>query len=339
MVMITGATGFLGAHVLYQLAARGIAIKALYRDRNKIAHVRRIFGYYTDDISALWNRINWIECDILDYYSLRDHMHGVKELYHTAGMISFNNRDRRKLNQINIQGTANVVNACLEQGIEKLCHVSSIATLGEFDGSEFIDENLIWNPGPSASAYATSKLKGEMEVWRGIHEGLKAVIVNPSVIIGPGMWMGSAGNLLDRIRMGLKYYPEGSTGYVDVRDVATAMIRLTEGNHFNERYIINAENLFNRILLNHIADAMQRPRPVHPITPLLMTVSACVESIRSAISGNVPRVTRKALEISDEKLAYSNKKIRDAVAMDFIPIEDSVRFSIALFMADTASLN
>jgi len=185
--MVTGATGFLGAHVLYELSGRGLRVNALYRDRQKINNVKKIFGYYRDDITQLWNRINWIEGDILDYYSLRENLKDIKEVYHTAGLVSFDNRDKKRLNRINARGAAHIVNACLEQGVDKLCHVSSIATLGESDGSELIDENLMWNPGNSASAYAVSKLSGEMEIWRGIHEGLQAVIVNPSVIIGPGM--------------------------------------------------------------------------------------------------------------------------------------------------------
>jgi len=335
--MVTGATGFLGTHVLYELADKGIPVKALYRSRQKIAGVMRIFGYYKEDITALWDKIQWIEGDILDYDSLMGHLQGVKEVYHAAGMVSFNKRDKGKLDRINIQGTANVVNACLEQGVDMLCHVSSIASLGESDGSEFISENLLWNPGASSSAYAISKLKGEMEVWRGIHEGLKAVIVNPSVIIGPGMWMGSARQLLDRIRLGLKYYPVGSTGYVDVRDVAKAMIKLTEGNCVGERYIVSSENMPNRVMLNYITDAMGCPNPSHPISPTLIKFAAMAESIRSAITGRPPRLTKKALEIASEKLSYSNNKIRDAVAIHFITVEESVKFSIPLFLAEIAS--
>jgi nucleoside-diphosphate-sugar epimerase len=323
--------------VLYQLAVKGGVIRALYRDHDKIDHVRRIFGNYGNDSTALWNRIEWIKGDILDYYSLMEHLQGIREVYHAAGMVSFNNRDKKTLHQVNIQGTANVVNACLEKGVERLCYVSSIATLGEYDGNEYIDENFLWSPGPNASAYAISKLKGEMEVWRGIHEGLQAVIVNPSVIVGPGMWMGSARLLLDRIRKGLKYYPVGSSGYVDVRDVATAMIKLTEGNHFNERYIISAENIMHRIFLNQIADAMHLPHPDHPLTNWLIRMAAWAEKLRSAVAATAPRITREALEIATEKLAYSNKKFRETIAMDFIAIEESVQLSVALFLKDTIS--
>ncbi|MBN1790149.1 MAG: NAD-dependent epimerase/dehydratase family protein [Bacteroidales bacterium] len=336
MIMVTGATGFLGAHILYDLAGKGLRVKALYRDSLKITNVKKIFGYYRENISEFWNRIEWIEGDILDYYSLRENLKDIKVVYHAAGLVSFENRDREELNQINARGVAHVVNACLEQGIDKLCHVSSIATLGESNGSELIRETMMWNPVNSASAYAVSKFKGEMEVWRGIHEGLQAVIVNPSVIVGPGMWMGSARQILDRIRSGMKYYPGGSTGYVDVRDVATAMIRLTDGNFFSERYIVSSENLPHRTLLNLISDAMGVPRPAHPVTPCLMRMAVAAESIRSTFTGQVPRLTQKTLEIASAELAYSNKKIKDAITVSFIPIEESIQFSIPHFLAETA---
>jgi len=339
MIMVTGATGFLGAHVLFELVSKGYPVKALFRDQHKIVSVKRVFGYYVEDITALWNRIEWVQGDVLDYFSLMEQLNGVTEVYHTAGMVSFNNRDKEKLNHINIQGTANLVNACLELGIEKLCHVSSIATLGESNDSQPIDENMFWNPGASASAYAISKFRSEMEVWRGIHEGLKAVIVNPSVIIGPGMWMGSARQLLDRMNEGLNYYPQGSGGYVDVRDVASAMIKLSEGDCFGDRYIVNAENISHRHLLNHIADAMNRPRPSRPITPFLLKTVTMFEAVRSAFTGYPPRITRKALEIATEEAFYSNRKIKDTVDIQFITVEESVKLSMPFFLSETASAN
>jgi nucleoside-diphosphate-sugar epimerase len=338
MIMVLGATGFLGTHVLYELAGKGHRVKALYRDRQKLAGVKKIFGYYREDISKLWDKIEWIEGDILDYYSLRENLKDIKEVYHAAGLVSFDNRDRKKLNQINVRGVAHVVNACLEQGIDKLCHVSSIATLGESNGSELIHENLMWNPVHSTSAYAVSKFNGEMEVWRGIHEGLQAVIVNPSVIIGPGMWMGSTRQILNRIRSGMKYYPGGSTGYVDVRDVATAMIRLTDGNIFGERYIVSSENLTHRTLLNLISDVMGVPQPGKPVSPFLMRMAVAAECIRSSFTGRAPRLTKQILDIAAEELAYSNKKIKDAVAVSFIPIKESIQFSVPFFLTETSLL-
>jgi nucleoside-diphosphate-sugar epimerase len=335
--MITGATGFLGMHVLYDLVSKGYRVKALFRDQDKIASVKKVFRYYRNDVSAIWDQIDWIQGDLLDFYNLMECLNGVTAVYHTAGKVSFSRRDKGNLFRVNIQGTANLVDACLELDIEKFCHVSSIATLSEPDGAEPVGEDLIWNPGGSASVYAISKLRGEMEVWRGIHEGLHAVIVNPAVIIGPGMWNGSGGHIFHKIYKGLKYYPEGSGGYVDVRDVASVMIRLTEGNHFGERFIINAENITHRSFIDQVSDAMLKPRPSVRITPFLSKTALFAETIHAAFTGIPPRISRNTFEIAAETAAYSNKKIVNTLKTDFITVEDSVKYSIPLFLAEVVS--
>jgi dihydroflavonol-4-reductase len=337
MIMITGATGFLGTQVLHDLVSKGYRVKAIFRDQCKIDTVRKVFRFYGSDIQSKWDQIEWIQGDLLDYYFLMENMQGVAEVYHTAGMVSFNPRDKEKLFQTNVQGTGNVVNACLEQGIEKLCHVSSIASLVEPEDALPVNEELLWNPGAGASEYSVSKLKGEMEVWRGIHEGLQAVIINPAVIIGPGMWNGSGGQILQQVYRGLKFYPLGSGGYVDVRDVSAAMIKLMEGNCFGERYIINGENIAHRDFLNFIADAMQRTRPANRITPLLSRFALMAEAVRAAITGTPARITRKALEIAAETAAYSNGKIVNTLNMSFIPVRKSVQEMVSLFLSETFS--
>jgi dihydroflavonol-4-reductase len=337
MIFVTGAGGHLGSHVLYELVKANRSVRALYRNENKLAFVKKIFSYYQPDQPGLFNNIEWVQGDINDYLSLTEYMKDVSQVYHIAGLVSFDDRDRQKLFLNNAIGTANVVNACLEKSIEKLCHVSSIAALGEFNDRGLINENVIWNQGLSASAYAISKFRAEMEVWRGIYEGLNAVIVNPSVIIGPGMWRGPGKSLFSEIYKGLKYYPSGSSGYVDVRDVARSMIQLTNGNFSGERYIVNAENIKHRTYLNLLADAMERTRPRFRITPILAKIASKAEAIRSSVTGQSPRINIKTLEIASEKLAYSNAKICDTLDMAFIPIEESVQFSVKLFLNDMKS--
>jgi dihydroflavonol-4-reductase len=191
---------------------------------------------------------------------------------------------------------------------------------------------MIWNHGLWASAYAISKFRGEMEVWRGIHEGLNAVIVNPSVIVGPGIWMGPGKQLFLSVFRGLKYYPSGSSGYIDVRDVAQTMILLSESNLSGERYILSAENITHRKYINLLADAMGRSRPRFLITPLLTKIAA-------TITGIPPRINLKTLEIASEKLEYSNTKICDAFGMSFTPIKESVNLSVQLFINELNSVN
>jgi dihydroflavonol-4-reductase len=331
MILVTGATGHLGSHVLFELTSAGKSVRALFLDSRKIELVKKIFNFYHPNYLELLEKIEWVQAGINDYGKLISYMHDIQHVYHIAGKVSFNNGDRKILNQVNIYGTANVVNACLETGIEKLCHVSSISALGELESPEVVDENVIWNQGSSASAYGISKYKGEMEVWRGIYEGLNAVIVNPSVIIGPGMWIGPGSQILSSINKGLKFYPSGSSGYVDVRDVARSMILLTNSNYTGDRYIVNAENMKHQHFMNLIADAFERPRPVYRVNPFHEKLAVTAEFVRKLFTGLPPRINLKTLKIASENLAYSNAKIRDALGMIFIPVEESVKYTVQLF--------
>jgi dihydroflavonol-4-reductase len=337
MILVTGATGLLGSHVLYQLVKTNRYVTALYRDENRIAFVKKIFSYYQPDYLGLLDKIKWIRADINDYFALTECMQDIEQVYHIAGLVSFNDKDKRELNRINTSGTANIVNACLEKGVAKLCHVSSIATLGELNDHEPVNESMVWNQGSSASAYALSKFRGEMEVWRGIYEGLNAVIVNPSVIIGPGMWMGPGKPLLSSILRGLKYFPSGSSGYVDVRDVARIMILLADSHFTGGRYILNAENIKHQKYIDLLADAMGRPRPRFLVTHFLAKIAVIAESIRATFTGLPPRINLRTLEIASETLSYSNAKICDALGITFISVEESVSFSFQLFINEMNS--
>ena len=196
------------------------------------------------------------------------------------------------------------------------------------------DEKLIWKQSDTASAYSRSKFLGEMEVWKGIHEGLNAVIVNPSVIIGPGMWLGPGKELLSRVQKGLKYYPSGSSGYVDVRDVARVMVLLTGGTYSGERFIINSENITHRHYLNLIANALDKSGPSRVISPALGKIVVGAEFLRSAITGLPPRIDKQTIKIAAENLAYSNDKVREATGISFISIEESVKTAIKLYLKE-----
>jgi dihydroflavonol-4-reductase len=334
MIFVTGATGFLGSHLLFELVNQGKQIKALYRDPERLLITKKIFGYYSKHTSDLFNKIDWVQGDILDYYNLSQYLKDIQQVYHTAGMVSFDNRNKARhiINLNNVQGTSNVVNACLEQGVQKLCHVSSIAALGESDNQEMINEEMLWNPDPLSSIYSISKFRGEMEVWRGINEGLNAVIVNPSIIIGPGVWTGPIGQLFFIVHKGLKYYPVGSSGYIDVRDVVKAMIRLTDSSVQGERFILNSENIAHKQYLDILATSMSRPKPENQITPLFIKAAVIFEHIRSVTTASIPRINRKMLDIASEALYYSNNKIRQTLDIEFLSVKQSVDFSTPLFL-------
>ncbi|HLO59445.1 MAG TPA: NAD-dependent epimerase/dehydratase family protein [Bacteroidales bacterium] len=330
MDLVTGATGLLGSHVLYELVASGKPVRALFRDKTKIENTRQIFSFYTSDHS-LFNNIEWVEADICNYYAVLKSLHGISGVYHVAGRVTFDDRDKKKLNRINIDGTANIVNACQEYKNIRLCHVSSIATLGELEDGLPVDETVIWNKGEDASSYSISKYKGEMEVWRGINEGLDAFIVNPSVIIGPGMWLGPGKELFLRIKKGLKYYPHGSSGYVDVRDVARIMVILMDSDVTGERFILNSGNISHKDFMGILAAGLGSASPAKLVTPALARAALFYEGIRTLFTGKPSRINRQTFKIASSELTYSNAKITGKLGYTFCRIEDSLKDAVKFF--------
>jgi nucleoside-diphosphate-sugar epimerase len=330
MILVTGATGQLGSHVLYELAKHKKPVRALYRNKERISDTRNVFRFYEPDDEA-FNSIEWAQVDINDYHALHNAMQGAKLVFHTAGHVSFNDRERKTLYHVNAEGTANVVNACLDVGTDRLCHVSSIASIGELAPGVPVTESVLWNQGTSASAYAKSKYKGEMEVWRGIHEGLNAVIVNPSVIIGPGMWMGPGSRLFFAIEKGLKYYPAGSSGYVDVRDVAKILAMISEMPVSGERYILNAGLMSHREFMAVLATELGVRVPNTLISSFISEIAIFGESVRAFFTGSEPRINQRTLKIASEELNYSSDKIRNLLEVNFIPIEESVKTAVQIY--------
>ncbi|MCU0370166.1 MAG: NAD-dependent epimerase/dehydratase family protein, partial [Bacteroidales bacterium] len=235
MIFITGATGLVGSHLTFELVRSGQPVRALKRPSSDMGMLEKVFRLYSDNPENLLSTIEWVEGDILDIFSLEEAMEGADTAYHCAALVSFLPKDRKKLIKINTEGTANVVNAALEKKLRKLCHVSSIAALGRPENlTDVIDEDLVWKTSRNNSVYAVSKYGAEREVWRGTAEGLDAVIVNPSIILGVAGNSQGSSRLFNTVWQGLKVYPPGKNGFVDVRDVARAMILLMNGDFRNE---------------------------------------------------------------------------------------------------------
>jgi nucleoside-diphosphate-sugar epimerase len=332
MIFVVGGTGFLGSHLLYNLVQLGKPVRAMYREKEKLDYFLKFRKFYPDVNDTMLDKIEWVKGDILDYYTLSEYLSGVSIVYNVAGIVSFHKEDKRKLLKVNAQGTANLVNACLDRNIDRLCHVSSIAALGDSQDGEPIDESRLWSKNTSPSPYSYSKFRGEMEVWRGINEGLQAVIVNPSIIIGPGMWYGTWEGIFKQINNGLNYYPTGTCGYINVQDVVRAMISLTESEVSGERFILSAENLAHKEVLDFLAEAMKKPVPVHPLTPHLIKIACHVEKIRSIFTGTRPRITRQSMKSSTAVTSYSNSKVVQALSLEFTPVKEALSASIRYFL-------
>ncbi len=332
MILVTGGTGLVGAHLLLELAKKHHKIRATHRVSSNLQAVLDTFALYVNNPLPYYEKIEWVESDITDFETVLQALDGVDHVYHTAAFVSFDPRDRRTMIRSNVEGTANLVNGCLEKKVKKLCYVSSTAALGNAPPGMQVTEDMSWSHSKNRSAYSVSKYRSEMEIWRGIAEGLQAVIINPSIIIGPGDWKRSSSYLFSAVWKGMKFYTEGVTGYVDIRDVVHAMISLMEGDFSSERYTLSAENLSYREILEMIAEALSKKIPRYHATPFLISIAWRMSWLISKFNGKSRNITRDTVKSSSKKVMFSNEKIRQAIGMDFIPIKQSVQDTASHFL-------
>ena len=334
MNLITGATGLVGAHVALQLLQQGKLVVATKRVGSDASKTKKLFSYYTSDSEKLFNQIKWVDADISDIYSILDALEGIETVYHCAGFVSFNQKQKKQIHAINTVGTANVVNACLEKGNVKLCYVSSIATLQNPDITKNIDESVYWKSSPSASDYAISKYNGEREVWRGMEEGLNAVIVNPGIILGPGFWFQSSGKLIETCYKGNPFYTEGSSATIDAKDVAVCMIQLTEQQHFGKRFVLTENNYSFKEILSETHKALGKKEPYMNAGKGLLLLAKWMDSFRCMISGKEPIITKETITAALEKNTFSNTRIKHALNFNFTPLQETLKFVSAAFLKD-----
>ena len=335
MILVTGGTGLVGTHLLYDLTRSGKRVRALKRNNSTIANVKKVFSYYTDNADELLKNIEWVDADLLDIYSLADAMEGVSEVYHCAAMVSFDPKDEDKMMMINIEGTANMVNAALEKGVKKFCYVSSIATLGRPENSALITEETFWKSSPENSNYSISKYGGEREVWRAAEEGLNVMIVNPALIIGGGNWQQSSSNIFSKAAKGINFYTDGATGVIDVRDVSALMIRLMESAISNQRFLLVAENVSFKNYFDRIHEAFGKSKPSIKAGKFLSGFAWRAEKARSILFGTPPLITRETARSAHRVSRFSNEKIVKLFPdHTFIPMEQSVKDTCRLFLKD-----
>ena len=334
MILVTGGTGLVGSHLLFELVKTEQHIRAIYRNKDKLNAVKKVFSYFSDEPETLFNTIEWIEADLLEITSLTKAFEGVDHVYHCAAFISFDPKDYYKLRQINIEGTANIVNFCISNSIKKLCYVSSIATLGNNDDNSLIDEETHWNPEADNNVYGITKYGAEMEVWRGTQEGLEAVIVNPGLILGAGFWNSGSGLLFKQVYRGLPYYVTGTSGYVDVKDVVMCMIRLMNSNLSNERYILVSENLSFKSFTEMTSQFLGVKAPTKSVTPIMLQIGWRFDWLRSLLTGKSRRLTKQTAATALTITNYNNEKVVDAIRFKFNPIETSIKTVSEQFIKD-----
>lgn len=325
MILVTGGTGMLGAHVLYHLTLKNDTIRAIYRTEEKLAAVKKVFSYYTSDVTTFFKKIEWIQADITEVPSLFPCFEQVTQVYHIAALVSFDPKDYRRMRQVNIDGTANIVNLCIEQQIEKLCFVSSIAAVGDAINGAIITEENEWIESGDNHGYAITKYGAEMEVWRASQEGVPVVVVNPGVILGGGFWKEGSGKLVDQVANGFRFYTEGVTGFVGVEDVAKSMLLLMQSPIINQRFILVAENKSFKEVLLTIADALQVKRPSRKIGKLLTEIFWRVDWVLTKLTGKTPLLTKNSARSSHHKSYYSSAKIEEMLPFQFSKIDEVIQ--------------
>ncbi|MCK5856917.1 MAG: NAD-dependent epimerase/dehydratase family protein [Bacteroidales bacterium] len=332
MVFITGGTGLVGAHLIFDLVQKGTKVRALKRSTSNLAVVEKVFHYYSENADELLQQIEWIEGDILDFYLLDELIQEDEEVYHAAAFVSFNPEDHDQIRQINVEGTHNIVNACIKNKVRKLCYVSSIAALGRGEGGKSTSEEDYRDATYKSSVYSQSKFDAEQEVWRGIAEGLNAVMVNPAVIIGPGDWNKGSSQLIQTVYKGLKFYTKGTNGYVDVRDVSKAMIQLMESEIIAQRYVLSSEDWSYKQLFDSIAKALNVKSPPYYAGPALSGVAWRTLKVLSLFTGKRPLITKETAHNANSFYSYSSKKIIKELDFEFIPLAKSIEDTCWLFM-------
>jgi nucleoside-diphosphate-sugar epimerase len=308
-IFITGATGLLGLCLTKELVKQDVKIKALYRSQIPFEH----------------NKIEWVQGDLFDIVLLEEILNDVDEVYHNAGKVSFNSKDKRLLFKTNVEGTANIVNACLSNNVKKLLHVSSVSALGRIRENTTINETMQWSPETSNSVYGESKYLGEMEVWRGVAEGLNTVVVNPVIILGAGDWNNGSSAIFKNVYKEFPYYSNGVTGFVDVLDTANAMIALMNSDIKNERFIISNENISYKDLFNMIAVAFNKKPAYKKITPFKAGLVWRLAALKSLVTGKAPFITKETARTALAKVYFDNGKLLKALpSFRYTPIKNSV---------------
>ena len=309
--LVTGSSGLVGSHVIKQLIKQGKKVKALYR--NEIPSIQGK------------EKVSWVKGDILDVISLDEALIGVEHVYHCAAVVSFNSSEKRRLFQANIEGTANVVNASLLAGVKKLCYVSSVAALGKNKKGVVINEKSSWSEESNTSNYGKSKYLAEMEVWRGIAEGLDAIIVNPAIILGAGNWNEGSTKMFKSAYEEFPWYTEGVTGFVDVKDVARAMILLMDSNISGEKFILSAGNKQYKEVFTIAANAFKKKPPYKKVNGFLANLVRYAEGVKSLITGKKPLLTKETAEAAQTIVNFDNTKLTSYLpSFTYSPFEETI---------------
>ena len=328
MILVTGGTGLVGGHLLCELTQKNESVRASFRSESKKGETKQLFNYYFKENAAnYFEKIQWIKADILSLTDLESLFEGVSYVYHCAALVSFHKIDFHTCLKVNRQGTANIVNMCLEYKVKKLCYVSSTAALGSaLVGST--NESVKWKPGREISGYSVSKFSAEKEVWRGIEEGLSAVMINPCVILGPGNWNDGSLSIFKTSSKGISFYPTGSNAIVDVRDVVSCLLFFMNSSIVNERFLCTGQNISFKNLQTELAICFNKKPPniksPRTITLIFASFSEVINLFLRKRSG----LTIESAYSAYKNISYDNSRIIATTGHTFTPISETLTHAI-----------
>jgi nucleoside-diphosphate-sugar epimerase len=338
MILVTGGTGFIGGHLLAELVKDDTTIRALKRGKGTTLYTEKLFQYKHGSLANhLFSKIQWIEGDIMDIFSLEEAMEGVKEVYHCAAHVSLRDNHPDEIINAAEKGTENMVNAALAKGIEKFCHVSSVAALGKAINNKEVSEENFEDFSFNNAPYFIGKHLAESEVWRAHGEGLNVVVVNPSIVLGP--WPDThngAMGFFSFVNKNSRFYTPGIMGFVDVKDVVGSMIQLIKQNKFNERYIINGENVSFKDLYTWIAQYLAKPLPKTQLNKTALGIFRLLYNL-----GNTKnKISRTMINHSTGVHIYNNKKVVEALnGYTFTPIKKTIEDTAKYFLCEVTKQN
>ncbi len=314
MILVTGASGFLGNELVKQLVANNESVRIIVRPSSDISH-----------LASIKDKIEIMEGDILDVPSLEVAMDGIEKIYHSAAVIGYDDSFYDSMYKCNIEGTANVVNVALTKGIKKLLHVSSIAAIGG-KPNDLISEETKWEKNEWTTHYGITKMLAEREVWRAKQEGLEVVIVNPGIILGSSSNENKATmRVFKRIASGkMPFYSNGTNGFIDVREVARICIQLMNSPIHSERFILINQNLSFKDYFERIAKRLNVQPPKRALNKTLGNVFLFADWMASTLSRRKRSFTKEIFKVSMEHFEYSNEKIKRQLDYTFIPFDDTI---------------
>jgi len=312
MILVTGGTGLIGSHLLLYLTRKGEKVRAIYRKKESLEKTKNLFKYYSAEPEILFNQIEWVQADITEITSLENVFEGITQVYHTAALVSFDKKDKDLLHLTNVEGTANLLHLAQSTQVEKFLYVSSIAALGQYD--QPVTEKTHWNWKEKHSDYAVSKYLSEMEVWRAGQEGLPVVIINPSVVLGAHFLDSGFGTIISKLEKGLKYFPPGGNGIVDVWDVVKIMTSLMQSAIKNDSFIVSSYNKSYKDLLDAMAKelAVKSPKKALPKSLAYLLF----------LMGKLPKSMMRTFYQFPH---YTSGKLEKAINYNPIPFEASVQ--------------